>query len=459
MSNSRENREYTPEEASAYSDAYYRQAPETRRSCYGYSPAQCYAHVSDKSTPPGKRKRHSLTMIGTVCLLCILMAGILGSGSMFFVFRASAAGTEEPEAEHELYDEYATAERLGEGGILNLVLHSGEGQEPLSPEEIYQNACLSTVGVTIPGYAYNIFGQTGASTVTGTGIVLSEDGYILTNFHVIEAAYISGAVIQVITHDEGSYEAGVIGVETDSDIAILKIEAEGLTPAVLSNSNSMSVGQTIYAVGNPLGELTYTMTSGIVSALDRNVTTDVNVTVNMFQIDAAVNNGNSGGPVYNVYGHVIGVVTAKYSEYGMEGLGFAIPINDACAIASDLVEKGYVTGKAYLGLTLANVSASVARYYSMVQGVYVYDVEDGSCAQKAGIHIGDIITAIDGVEVSSRSDLVREVRHYRAGDSAELTIYRGQDYIPVQVQFDEALPAKAMTTEETVLHGSPEMAK
>lgn len=459
MSDSRENREYTPEEASAYSDAYYRQAPETRRSCYGYSPAQCYAHASDMDAPPPGKKRRGLAMIGTVCLLCILMAGILGSGSMFFVFRASAAGTDEPAAEHELYDEYAAVEKPGEGGILHLVLHSGEGQEPLSPEEIYQHACCSTVGVTIPGYAYNIFGQSGASAVTGTGIVLSEDGYILTNFHVIRAAYESGASIDVITYDETVYEAEVIGVETDSDIAIVKIDAQGLTPAVFSDSSSMSVGQTIYAVGNPLGELTYTMTSGIVSALDRNVTTDVNVTVNMFQIDAAVNNGNSGGPVYNVYGQVIGVVTAKYSEYGMEGLGFAIPINDACSIANDLVENGYVPGKAYLGLTLTNVSASVARYYSMVQGVYVYDVEDGSCSQKAGIRIGDIITAIDGSPVINRSELVRAVKQYRAGDTAELTIYRETDYITVSVEFDSALPAKAMTGEDTILRGSAELVR
>ena len=459
MSDSRENREYTPEEFSAYSDAYYRQAPETRRSCYGYNLAQCYAQVSGKNAPPQKKQRRSLSIIGAMCLVCVLMAGILGFGSMFFVFRASAAGTDEPAAGYELYDEYATAEDPDGGGILHLILHSSEEQEPLSPEEIYQNACRSTVGVTVPGYAYNIFGQSGASAVTGTGIVLSEDGYILTNFHVIKAAYESGAAIEVITHDETVYEAEVIGVETDSDIAIVKIDAQGLTPAVFSDTSDMRVGQTIYAVGNPLGELTYTMTSGIVSALDRNVTTDVNVTVNMFQIDAAVNNGNSGGPVYNVYGQVIGVVTAKYSEYGMEGLGFAIPINDACSIASDHVENGYVPGKAYLGLTLTNVSASVARYYGMVQGVYVYDVEDGSCSQKAGIRVGDIITAIDGSPVINRSEMVRAVKQYRAGDTAELTIYRDADYITIAVEFDSVLPAKAMTAEEAALRSSAELAK
>ena len=213
------------------------------------------------------------------------------------------------------------------------------------------------------------------------------------------------------------------------------------------------MGQTIYAVGNPLGELTYTMTSGIVSALNRRITTDENVTVNMFQIDAAVNNGNSGGPVFNVYGQVIGIVTAKFSLGGMEGLGFAIPIDDACSIAKDLVEKGYVTGKAYLGLTMASVSPSVAKYYDMVQGVYVYDVEEGSCSEEAGLTVGDIITAIDGESVLTSSDLAKAVHLYRAGDSAVLTVYREQEYIEITVVFDEELPA-GITAAEEELPGS-----
>ncbi len=452
MDKDRENREYAPEEPSVYSDAYYRKAPETRRAFYGYSPAQCYAHASEAEPAPKKKKRRSAAMLAAMCVVCILMAGILGSGGMFFAFRASAASGEEVSAGAELYEDYGAAvAEEADGGILSLVQLSGEGQEALTAEQIYVGACSSTVGVTIPGYAYNIFGQSGSSAVTGTGVVLSADGYILTNYHVIEDAYESGASIQVITYDEESYEAEIVGVETDSDIAILRIDAGTLTPAVLGNSDEMCVGQTIYTVGNPLGELTYTMTSGIISALDRSVTTDVNVTVNMFQIDAAVNNGNSGGPVYNVYGQVIGIVTAKYSQYGIEGLGFAIPINDACAIANDLVDKGYVSGKAYLGLKMTNVSAGVARYYGMVQGVYVYEVEEGSCAEKAGFRVGDIITAIDGVQVTVSTDLVQQIKNYRAGDSAALTVYRGQEYITVTVQFDEALPAKAMTEEEAVL--------
>ena len=358
-------------------------------------------------------------------------------------YHANAADEGQP-ANHELYEEYSAFAAEGDE-LLPISQNSFEEGVSLSAEEIYTAACQSTVGVTIPGYAYNIFGQTGSRAVTGTGIVLSEDGYILTNFHVIETAYDHGIPIMILAYDGTEYEAEVIGIETDSDLTVLKIDAENLTPAVLGNSDEMRVGQSIYTVGNPLGELTYTMTSGIISALGRRITTDEATIVNMFQVDAAINNGNSGGPVYNVCGQVIGVVTAKYSQYGMEGLGFAIPINDACRIADDLVEKGYVTGKAYLGMSFANVSASVARYYDMVQGVYISYVEEGSCSETAGLIPGDIIIAIDGSPITTTSELVKAVREYRAGDSAELTVWRSKEIMSVTVVFDEELPAERIS--------------
>jgi serine protease Do len=438
---------------SAYSDAYYRQAPETRRACYGYSPVQCY------SQPSVQRSRHRHTGTGVVaglCLMCILVAVVMGFGGTFLVFRANAAseGGEEESTAKELYEALAQSGQEDDDALLQLT--SSEGKTALSAEEIYTVACRSAVGITIPGQSYNIFGQSSASTVTGSGIVLTQDGYILTNYHVIEDAYEGGASILVITYDEQEYEAEVVGVETDSDLAVLKVDADDLIPAELGDCSEMRVGQTIYAVGNPLGELTYTMTSGIVSALNRQITTDVNVTVNMFQIDAAVNSGNSGGPVFNVYGQVIGVVTAKYSQSGMEGLGFAIPITDAVSIANDLITNGYVTGKAYLGLQLTTVSASVAKYYNMVQGVYVYSVVPGSCAEAAGLRTGDIITAIDDTQVLTNTQLVQQVKNYRAGDSAVLSVYRDQNYITITVVFDEELPAVQMTDEEAALRSGGE---
>lgn len=450
MEQKRDEKDYT-KSASAYSDAYYRQAPEERRSCYGYSPAQCYARASGagEDAPAGRQQKKrpiSGASVALVCAICLLTFSLLFSGSLFLNYHASAAD-EEQIPSRELYEEYTAAASVGETDALPIRQHSFSDGEELTAEDIYTLACLSTVGVTTPGYAYNIFGQAAARAVTGTGIVLSENGYILTNFHVIESAYDNGTPIVILLYDGEEYEADVVGVEPDSDLAVLKIEAEGLMAAALGDSDEMRVGQTIYTVGNPLGELTYTMTSGIISALGRRITTDEAVIVNMFQVDAAINNGNSGGPVFNVCGQVIGVVTAKYSQYGMEGLGFAIPINDACRIADDLVEKGYVTGKAYLGMSFANVSPSVARYYDMVQGVYISVVEEGSCSETAGLQPGDIITAIDGEPITTATELVRAVREYRAGDSAVLTVWRSKQTLTVTVIFDEELPAERVEQE------------
>ena len=461
MDEKRDNQISSQEESSsAYRDALYAQASGERRNSYGYNPAQCYARVREEEEPSGgKRHGGGLIAVTAVLIVGVMIAALLGSGGLFLANRASAAGTSDEEAmSREIYADFsAAAEEESPDESFDLAVAEEEALTELSAEEIYEIACESTVGVTIPGYAQNIFGQASASSVTGSGIVLNEDGYILTNYHVIDTAYSRGMLIRVITYDGTEYDAEVVGVETDSDLAVLRIEAEGLVPAQVGDSDSLRVGQTIYAVGNPLGELTYTMTSGIVSALNRRITTDENVTVNMFQIDAAVNNGNSGGPVFNVYGQVIGVVTAKFSLGGMEGLGFAIPIDDACSIAKDLVEKGYVSGKAYLGLTMASVSPSVAKYYDMVQGVYVYDVEEGSCSEEAGLTVGDIITAIDGESVLTSSDLAKAVHLYRAGDSAVLTVYREQEYIEITVVFDEELPAGITAAEEDPGSASEDM--
>ena len=424
---------------------------------YGYSPNRSYpAPYSIPSAKP-HMGAGSLVMLS---LLCVLLATLLGVGGTILVFRHQTNSlTAETAAADMLYD-VLTAEALSyeqESAVSFLSLSSCEGLEVLSPEDVYTVTCESTVGITLPGQSTNIFGQSGSGSVSGSGLILSENGYILTNYHVIEKAHKNNSPIQVLTFDGTQHTADVVGIETDSDLAVLKISASGLVPAILGNSEEMRVGQTIYVVGNPLGELTYTMTSGIVSALNRRITTDIHVTVNMFQIDAAVNNGNSGGPVCNAYGQVIGIVTAKFSENGMEGLGFAIPVNDVYTIANELIANGYVSGKAYLGLTLTTVSASVAKYYNMVEGVYVYSVEPGSCAQEAGLKTGDIITAIDGQELLDKNDLVAAMKNYRAGESAELTVFRDQAYTLVTVVFDEELPMGVRASREMAASATQEM--
>ena len=443
---------------SAYSDAYYREAPDEKRAVYGYNPAQCYAHVSAPEQPAGKKRTGVWESAALLFALLLIAASGLALGSVLLSRNADAGSEELQAGDRGLYAELELGSEQEQEQAIGINRSEADTLQELTATEIYAAACEFTVGVTVPGYTFNIFGQAGVDAVTGTGIVLSEDGYILTNFHVIESAYGRGAPIRILTYDGHEYDAEVVGVENDSDLALLKVEAEGLTAAVVGDSDDICVGQTIYTVGNPLGELTYTMTGGIVSALGRRITTDETVIVNMFQVDAAVNSGNSGGPVFNTCGQVIGVVTAKYTQDGMEGLGFAIPINDAVKIACDLAEKGYVTGKAYLGMSFANVSPIVARYYDMVQGVYICAVEEGSCSEAAGLAQGDIILAIDGREVRTASDLAKIVREYRAGDSAELTVWRSHEMITVTVIFDEELPAERVEEQENPdVHPSTEM--
>ena len=193
------------------------------------------------------------------------------------------------------------------------------------------------------------------------------------------------------------------------------------------------------------------MTGGMVSALNRAISsrdssTGAVRTVNMFQFDAAVNEGNSGGPLFNSRGEVIGVVAAKYSETGVEGLGFAIPINDAVTIANDIITNGYVTGKPYMGVAVQTVSSAVAQYYNMVRGAYVSAVETGSCAETAGIEVGDIITSLGGEDISSESDLAAAKKAFKAGETAPLTLYRSGEYLELEITFDEQQPDTGLSS-------------
>lgn len=307
----------------------------------------------------------------------------------------------------------------------------------LTGAEIYDLACQQAVGVNTSITTTNIFGQESQSAVSGSGFIISEDGYILTNYHVIEYAAVYGYDLNVVMFDGSSYPAAIIGYEADNDTAVIKIDATGLNAVTFGNSDDISVGDTVYAVGNPLGELTYTMTTGTISALDRFISTSESTNINMFQIDAAVNSGNSGGPVYNEYGQVIGIVTAKYSEAGVEGLGFVIPINDALDIATQLIENGYVSGKAFFGITAQDISSSVAQYFNMPSGVYVYSVTEGSSAEKAGIKTGDVITAFGDYTIASYDDLKAAIKMYKAGDTVKVTVYRSGETFDVSATLDE----------------------
>ena len=424
-----ENPPTRPEpDQSAYSDAYYRSAPEEGRTTYGYNPAHYYAGEDGETA--AHRGQIGLKAILALSIICVLVASMLAIGGMYLLFRSRTAAPEHA-IDAELYSRARLA--LDEEEDMPLLAEPlAPGTAPMAGEDIYAAACGQVVGVTT---------AMGPISRSGSGVIVSADGYIITNYHVIETAVGTGRLISVIMFDGSAHNAQIVGTERDSDLAVLKIDAEGLSVAPLGDSDQLSVGGSIYAVGNPMGDLPYTMTTGVVSAMDRRITTEENVTVNMFQFDAAVNSGNSGGPVYNAYGQVVGIVTAKSRAAGVEGLGFAIPISDAVHIANELITKGYVSGKAYLGLRLGDLSPSAARYYRMVPGAYIYSVAAQSAAEAAGLLAGDIITAVDDTPIVTADELVSTIRSYKAGDTAELTVYREADYIKVPVTFGEALPA------------------
>ena len=417
-----------------YSDAHY--VPENENTV----PPRYYTPPEKPVKAPKEKKPHGKWVKALcMCLVCALLGGLCGAGIMAGSMNSRIAAVE------QRLEEQAK-------GTLSIGSQTSSTPAPVSTTTaakpvaaIYDQACNEVVGITTEVTYTNFFGQTSSSAVSGSGFIVSPDGYILTNYHVIEYAYKGNYAITVMLHDGTRYEASIVGVEDCNDIAVLKIDASGLDPVTFGDSDKLSVGDDVYAVGNPLGELEFSMTTGHVSALDRLITTeDGSEAINMFQIDAAVNSGNSGGPVYNANGEVVGIVTAKYSDTGVEGLGFAIPINDAAKIANDLITKGYVTGKAYMGVSIdERYNSMYSQYYNMPIGAFVKSVESGSCAENAGIQAGDIITRLGDVEITGYSDLKQAIKQYSAGDSAELELYRAGESRTLTVTFDEAVPDSA----------------
>lgn len=268
----------------------------------------------------------------------------------------------------------------------------------------------------------------------GSGVILTTDGYIVTNYHVVEGAQ----QITVTLHDDSTYTATVVGSDQQSDIALLKIDATGLTPAVLGDSDGVQVGEVVIAVGNPMGTLGGTVTDGIVSALNRDISVEGNE-MTLMQTSAAISPGNSGGGLFNTNGELIGIVNAKYSDEDAEGLGFAIPVNTMKTVVQDLLENGYVTGRPALGITVITVGdVQTAMQYGVSSlGVYVNSVDEGSGAEAAGMKAGDRIVSIGTQLVESTDDVTNALKSYNVGDVVEVQVDRGRELITLQVTLGE----------------------
>lgn len=313
--------------------------------------------------------------------------------------------------------------------------------DTMTSSQIYSTYGKSVVSVNV---------KTSNGEGAGTGFFISDDGYILTCHHVIDGA----TAISIVTQDSTSYEAEVVGSDSDLDTAVLKVKNAGkkttFPAVVLGDSSSLTVGDSVTAIGNALGTLANTLTTGVVSAKDRAISMSDGTAMKLLQTDCTVNSGNSGGPLFNQYGEVIGIINAKYSsgtstfssnEASIEGIGFAIPIKDVQTILSDLMKHGYVTGKPYLGISVSTVSSVTAQQYSnMKVGAYVNSVTSGSCAEKAGLQVGDIITQVDGKDITTSAELIDAKNTHKAGDEMTLTVYRDKDYTTLKVTLDEQKP-------------------
>ncbi len=311
-----------------------------------------------------------------------------------------------------------------------------DGQTKMDPATVYASVVNSAVSINCSATSTNIFGQQTQTASSGSGFIITEDGYVVTNYHVVSGA----TSVQVTLYNGDTYDATVIGGDSDYDVAVLKINASGLQPVTLGESADVNVGDTVLAIGNPLGELTFSMSQGIVSSCDRAINVD-GTPFNMIQVDCSINPGNSGGPLVNLYGEVVGIVSAKYSSYSsttVEGLGFAIPISDVRSIITDIMENGAVTDKAYMAITAGTMNEQMAVQFNIdvTEGVFVYSVVEGGAGEKAGLRLGDVITKMGDKTLTSRQDLSAAMKGYRAGDTVTLTVYRGGQYIEVKLTFD-----------------------
>ena len=303
-------------------------------------------------------------------------------------------------------------------------------------------ALPSIVGVSI-SYNVSAFGMIQTAEATGSGVIISEDGYILTNNHVVSSSdssyyyQVSKATkvtVSLYNSDE-KYEATIIGTDEQTDLAIIKIDADNLTPAELGDSDSVKVGEFVLAIGNPLG-LDTSVTSGIISALARDITTNDGTTYHVIQTDCAINSGNSGGALVNSKGQVIGINTLKLSGTGIEGVGFAIPINDTIDVYEQLIEHGKVL-RPYIGITGSDLSETTAKRYNLPVGIYVEAISETSNAANSGLKKGDVITAINGETVTKMQELNDIKNKQEIGDTVTLTVYRSGETIDIEIELTE----------------------
>ena len=415
-----------PEPETAYT------APQTDNGAGGATPPVHPVQPQD-AQPPKKKKKFNGKRVARSAVALVLAAA-MGFAGGFVGAKFGGSG----KVVIQQVAPSSTADSAS-GSDSSITAASSSGSS-LTTEQVADLVSPSVVVITTEQVVYSQwswYGQNQVESGAGSGVIISSDGYILTCAHVVD-----GASNITVTIGDKDYTATLVGEDTTSDIAVIKIDADGLTPATVGDSDSLKVGQNVMAVGNPLGELGGTVTGGMISALNRSVTIQGSSSVNtmsLIQMDASVSPGNSGGGLFNMNGELVGIVNAKSSSSDAEGLGFAIPINDAIKVAQELLENGYVTGRPYLGITyLAVTDAQTASQLGVnAYGVYVVEVVKGGPAEKAGLQAGDRIVSVDGTEIASKDDLGTLMQKHAAGDTLSITIAREGQMQTVNVTLGE----------------------
>lgn len=393
-------------------------------------------------SPTSAKKKSNAGKIVALALCCSIFGGIVGASGAVIGTSLIKRNASEPIMSSTVLE--------GDRAVLS-VAHVDTGNE-LTAAEIYAQNVNSTVGITT-SITTNFFGYQTTSAASGSGFILTSDGYIVTNQHVVDGAN----TVKVTMYDGTAYDAVIVGADEQNDIAVLKIDAEGLTPVVFGSSKDLNVGDFVVAIGNPLGELTFSLTHGAVSALDREITMSSGVSMTLIQTDAAINSGNSGGALFNMYGEVVGITNAKYSSSGMgeasiDNIGFAIPIDSVRSLITSIIEKGYVS-KPYIGVTIESVSEDMMSF-GIPSGAIIRSVTAGAPADVAGIKVNDIVTAVNGEKIDVSDGLKSKVSQAQAGDELTLTVYRQGEILNIVLTVGEQ--ASVQTSQENVPQIVPE---
>ena len=380
---------------------------------------------------PVKKKSRAGVRTAALMLCAALLGGAVGGG---VVYGLNGSGS-------------GTGIQVSSRPVAEVTLQSVDGKTLMTDAEVYAANVNSVVSINVTGSSgTNFFGQTVETASSGSGFILTTDGYIVTNYHVVKDAN----TVKVTLYNGDTYDARYIGGDEDYDIAVIKIDASDLQAVTLGDSDKLNVGDHVLAIGNPLGELTFSMSEGIASSVNRAINVD-GTPFNMIQVTASINPGNSGGPLLNSYGEVVGIVSAKYSSYSsesVEGLGFAIPINDVVAMIEDIMTNGYVTNKPYLAISVGTLQQGMIPHSAVSEGAYIYSVVEGGAADRAGLQAGDIITKIDDTAITQYGDITAALKRYTAGDTVTITYYRDNEEQTTQLTFD-SVPQENQTVQQS----------